>query len=226
MATAHFIELVVKMTNAHSDEEHIPMVIFNSPAIPDRTSYITGKSHQSPLNAMIDIGRKLTAHKVDFIAIPCVTSHFFYRELSEGIGIPILNMVAETAICLQGNSIRKVGLMATDGTITSGFFRRGLEEHGITVVEPSLEGQKRVMGIIYGGIKANKPWRMDDFSVVQEELRDRGAEVIVLGCTELSMIHRELQMRQGFLDVLEVLARKSVLLCSGRLKSEFNQLIG
>ena len=225
LATAYFMELVVRMTDAGADCEHLPMIIFNRPDTPDRTSYIVGKSSSSPLEAIIKAGNQLADHHVDYIAIPCVTAYYFFRQLQEGIRAPIIHMIDETAVCLKEEGIQKVGLMATDGTISSGFFREGLKQQGISVVEPSAEGQKRVMDIIYGSIKANRPVKMEDFSLVEEELRRNGAEAIILGCTELSMIHRDFPLGSGFLDSMEVLARKSVLLCEGRLKREYLHLV-
>ena len=66
---------------------------------------------------------------------------------------------------------------------------------------------------------------MEDFKAVKNELLDAKAEVIILGCTELSIIHRDYDIGPGFLDAMEVLAQKSVLLCGGRLKKEFLSLI-
>ena len=225
LATAYFMELVVRMTDAGADCEHIPMIIFNRPDTPDRTSFIVGKSGNSPLEAIIKVGNQLADHQVDYIAIPCVTAYFFYQQLKEGIAAPVINMIEETAVCLKQEGIQRVGLMATDGTISSGFFREGLKHHGISVVEPSAQGQKRVMDIIYGSIKANQPVKMEDFNVVEKELRENGAQAILLGCTELSMIHRDFPLGSGFLDSMEVLARKSVLLCEGRLKKEYERLV-
>jgi aspartate racemase len=225
LATAYFMELVVRMTDAAADSEHIPMIILNRPETPDRTSYIVGKSSDSPLEAMIKAGNQLADFQVDYIAIPCVTAYYFYRQLQEGIRAPVINMIGETAVCLKEEGIRKVGLMATDGTISSGFFREGLIQHGICVVEPSAEGQKRVMDIIYGSIKANRPVKIEDFNRVDRELRGNGAEAVILGCTELSMIHRDFPLGSGFLDSMEALARKSVLACEGRLKKEYLHLV-
>lgn len=225
LATAYFMELVVRMTDAGADYEHIPMTILNRPEIPDRTSYIVGKSSNSPLDAMIQAGNRLANQQVDFIAIPCVTAYYFYRQLREGIKAPVLNMIEETAVCLKEEGIRKVGLMATDGTISSGFFKEGLKQQGICVAEPSVEGQKRVMEIIYGSIKANRPVQIEDFNRVDKELRENGAEAVILGCTELSMIHRDFPLGPGFLDSMEALARKSVLACEGRLKKEYLHLV-
>ncbi len=225
LATAYFIEMVVKMTDAQFDYEHIPMVIYNKPDTPDRTKYILDKNMDNPLCAMMSLAKALEEQGVHYIAIPCVTAYYFYKELSEGIKIPIINMVDETAAYLKNRKIQRVGIMATNGTITGGFFRQGIEDLGIKVVEPSGKCQDKLMGIIYDGIKANKPFAMDDFCMVEKELRDKGAEVIVLGCTELSLIRRDFAIGTGFLDAMEVLAQKSVMLCSGKLKEEFNDII-
>lgn len=225
LATACFVERVVKMTNARSDSEHIPMIIYNRPYIPDRSSYILGRSRENPFDEMAKIGKSLAGLGADYIAIPCVTAYFFYDKLCDEIGVPVIDMIGETAQHLKENGIRRAGLMATDGTITGGFFKRGLEQYGIEVIQPSAESQKLLMNIIYKGIKADMPFSMDDFNAVKNELFNAKAEVIILGCTELSVINRDYNIGPGFLDAMEVLARKSVLLCGGELKKEFLCLI-
>jgi len=217
--------MVVKMTDARSDSEHIPMIIYNKPCIPDRTNYILGKSTDNPFIEIAKIGKNLVGQGVDYIAIPCVTAYYFYDMLCKEVDVPVIDMIGETANHLRENGIRRVGLMATDGTITGGFFKRGLEEQGLEVVQPSAEDQKLLMDIIYNGIKANMPFDMEDFNTVKNELFNAGAEVIILGCTELSVIHRDYGIGSGFLDAMEVLAQKSVLLCGGKLKKEYSTLI-
>lgn len=225
MATAYFIEMVVKMTDAKSDNEHIPMIIYNKPDTPDRTDYILGKTGKSPLDVMLSTGKKLEEQRVDYIAIPCVTAYYFYKELSEKLKVPVINMIDETAGYLKERGVNKVGIMATNGTIAGGFFKSGLEKQGISVEEPSNQCQQRLMDIIYNGLKAGEPFAMDDFYIVDRELRDKGAEVILLGCTELSLIRKDYSIGKGFLDAMEVLAQKSVLLCCGKLKKEYTNLI-
>lgn len=225
LATACFVEMVVKMTDARTDSEHIPMIIYNKPGIPDRTNFILGKSKDNPFIEIAGIGKTLAGQGVDYIAIPCVTAYFFYEQLCKEISVPVIDMIGETANHLKVNGVRKVGIMATDGTITGGFLKKGLEEQGLEVVQPSAGGQKLLMDIIYNGIKANMPFAMEDFNTVKNELFKAKAEVIILGCTELSIIHRDFDIGPGFLDAMEVLAQKSVLLCGGRLKNEYKTLI-
>ena len=66
--------------------------------------------------------------------------------------------------------------------------------------------------------------REEKFAPADQELREKGCERIILACTELSLIKRDYRLEPGFLDVLDVLARKAVL-CCGRLKKEYETLI-
>ena len=115
--------------------------------------------------------------------------------------------------------------MATDGTIRSRLFQQELEKHGITPVIPGEEGQKCVMSVIYDDIKANRPADMDKFDLASRDLREKGAQAIILGCTELSLVKRDCPIGAGYLDAMEVLAQTCVIRCGGKLKEEYQDLI-
>lgn len=225
IATAHFMELVIAMTDAKTDQENAHMIVYNFPSIPDRTGYILGSNLKSPLPGLKSVGQALVRQKVSCIAIPCVTAHYFHKELQSTIPVPILNGVVETVKLLKEQGIKKVGIMATDGTIRSQLLARELDLAGILPVIPSPERQADVMHLIYENVKAGKSAEMDRFRKVQQELTDCGAEVIILGCTELSIIKRDEAIGPGFLDVMEVLARESVLRCGKKLRPEYENLI-
>ncbi len=225
LSTAHFMELVAKMTDAQTDQEHLGMIVYNFPSIPDRTEYILGYYRKNPFHGLLYAGKALEAQKAGCIAIPCITAHYFHRELSENLDVPIINAVAETIRYLQANGIRKVGIMATEGTVSSGLFSRETESAGIEWICPSPAFQADVTHIIYQNIKKGLPPDMARFRRVEEELRRQGAEVILLGCTELSLIKRDYSLGAGFLDAMEVLARQTVLRCGKPLKPEYESLI-
>lgn len=225
IATAHFMELTIQMTDAHIDQDNLDMIIYNFPSTPDRTDFILGKNPNSPLPAMLRAGQAMVEQGADCIAIPCVTAHYFYEELESGIPAPIINGVAETANHLRCNGVTKAGIMATDGTIQTGILSRALEAVGITPVIPSAARQKDVMHLIYENVKAGVPAEIDRFRAVQEELADWGAQTIILGCTELSLIKRDYPIGPGFIDVMEVLAQCSVVRCGGKLKPAYRDLI-
>ena len=224
MATVYFLQLLVQMSQAKTDQEHMEILLHSVPQIPDRTGYIIGKSKENPLPLMAETGRKLADQGAEVIAIPCVTAHFFQQQLEAEIGVPVLNAIEETLLTLKSAGIERVGLMATDGTVQSGLFQKALEAADISCALPCEEGQKQVMHIIYEEVKAGKSVNLPLFHETAEELFRQDAQVVLLGCTELSLIKRDHPLRPGFLDVLEVLARKAVRTC-GTLKQEYEKLI-
>lgn len=225
MATAHFMALVTHMTDAQADQQHLNMIIYSAPSIPDRTAHILDHSQPSPLPDMLRIGQTLAQQGAEYIAIPCITAHFFLDALEQGIPVPLINGVRETVCHLKENGIRKVGIMATSGTLRAGIFRRELENQGLEALIPGEEAQSHVMHLIFNNIKAGLPAEMDRFTAAADALRDAGAEAIILGCTELSLIKRDFAIGPGFIDAMEVLARQSVLQCGLPLKTEYRCLI-
>lgn len=225
MATAHFMELAIRMTDADTDQQNIDMMVYNFPSIPDRTGYILGSNLRSPLPGLLSVGRDLYRQGAAYIAIPCITAHFFYEDLTAAIPTPIIHCIRETVKELKKNGIKSAGIMATDGTIRSELISSELEYAGIRPILPSSQRQADVMHLIYRNVKAGKPAEMDRFRAVETELKDKGAQAIILGCTELSVIKGEHDIGHGFLDAMEVLAQRSVTLCGGKLKPEYRNLI-
>lgn len=225
MATAYFMQLVIKMTDANLDQEHLEMIIYNCPAIPDRTQYILGNNSESPLPKMIEVGKKLKDQSVDYIAIPCITAHYFHKELEEGIGVDIIHGIRETAELLKASDVKKVGILATDGTVNSKIFQDEIERLGIKAVVPKTDMQSKVMSLIYDDVKkGNKPDLNSFFEIKKYMLEEEKVEAIILGCTELSVIKRDYDLGDGVLDAMEVLASKAVTLCEKKLKPEYHKL--
>ena len=224
MATAYYLELVIRMTDAARDQEHPEIVILNIPSIPDRTAYILGRSVESPLEPMVELGKQLKDLGATVLATPCITAHYFHEALQQGIGLPLIHGIRCTAQTLRDAGVRKVGLMATDGTVQSGIFQRQVEELGMELVLPGEEGQRGVMTLIYDQVKAGLEPDMALFATIRDELRSKGAQAVVLGCTELSLLKKQQDLGGGILDALEVLAKESVLACGKRVKAEYDQL--
>lgn len=223
MASAYFLQLLTQMSDAQADQDHMDIIMYSRPSIPDRTKYIIGESNENPVSEMVMAGKKLKEMGADILAIPCVTAHYFHEELEAGIGLPVIHAVKETAVCLAEKKVAQVGILATDGTIQSELFQNALKQYGIWSILPEAERQKQVMEIIYHQIKAGKSVDMGCFRQISEEMSARGAQVILLACTELSLLKRDYDLPAGYLDVMEVLARKAVLSC-GRVRKEYRWL--
>ena len=224
MASAYFLQLLTQMSDAQTDQEHMEVLLYSRPSIPDRTKYILGESEDNPVPDMVQTGKKLKEMGADILAVPCITAHHFHKELEDGIGLPIINAVEETAACLEEKKVTRTGILATDGTIRSGLFQNILKQHDICSILPEEENQKKVMEIIFGQIKAGKSVDMECFRKVSEDLTKQGAQVVLLACTELSLIKRDYGLPSGYLDVMEVLARKAVQSCN-RVRKEYRWLV-
>lgn len=224
MATTYFLYLLTQMSLAESDQEHMEILMHSKPSIPDRTRYILGLSQDDPAPEMMKIGLELKRMGAELLAIPCITAHYFHEKLEAGIGLNVLHAVKETAEYLKQAGVDKVGILATDGTVKSGLFDRVLNQYGIETVNPGEESQQLVMDLIYRQIKSGEKGNLEEFIRVGEELSAAGAQVNLLGCTELSLLKRDYVLPAGYLDVLEVLARCAVQEC-GRFDLRYQNLI-
>src|SRR5690554_1572246 len=202
LASAYFYELLSRMTEAKIDQEHMEINIISRPSIPDRTGYILGRNNDNPLTHLVEVGKTLEEMGVDYIALPCITAHYFHEELTNMINVPIIHVIKETVNYLKENGIKRAGIMATEGTISSKLFQTELLKKNIIPITPSKKGQEYISNLIYKNIKMGLPVNMEDFFKARDELSKNGADTIILGCTELSLIKRDEDIGSGFIDAL------------------------
>lgn len=211
-ATAELFRRVVLYTYAQTDQEHIKMCILNDPSIPDRTDYIL-RNGKSPLQAIlhnINIAREVGCK---YFAIPCNTSHFFYKEFEGVQGIEFINMVEET--CRYGAKVfpdKQICILATLGTIEGDVYKRIGKTEG-NIVYPSMEINKILMETIrYIKAGANNLKELADrmFQTISCEF-SADKTVFVLACTELSLL---LPYLNGYyIDAMDVLAGVIITKC-------------
>jgi aspartate racemase len=190
-ASAEFITRIINKTPANCDQDHIPFVLWNEPRIPDRsTSMQCGNDLPLP---WLQEGIKGLKHAgCDRIVIPCNSAHFWYSQLSK-LGVPILQIVDSVAEELENLNLsgKKIGIIGTQGTIESGLYQYHLNRLGWECIVPCKEEMAGLVTPAINLIKANK-FREPQMLLMRamHSLIDRGAEAIVLGCTELPLVIR------------------------------------
>lgn len=225
MATACLLQLIIEMTDAKTDQEHLDVIVFNRPDVPDRTAYLLDRSKPSPAVSMRETAKTLESLGACYLAAPCVTSYALFPEIQSAVQIPLIHMVEETAQYLLKRNHQKVGIMATTGTIQTGLFQTALHTRELEAVIPSAEIQQHIMDLIYKNVKAGLPADMQSFRIAADHFFSQGCDSVILGCTELSVIKRDEDIGPGFLDALEVLAARCVQLCEKPLKPKYQNLI-
>lgn len=209
LATNLFLEALAL---ASPEQAQPARIICDFPSIPDRTGFLLGSNLRSPLPGLFWAARALERQGAGVIAIPCVTAHYFLPALREELSVEILDAVALTAREVQRRGLRRVGLLATEATVVSGLFTRELESLGIQTLVPSPEVQPEVNHLLYRNIKAGLPPEETRYQLVWEDLSGRGAEAIVLGCTEFTQLHRY-RTGEAVVDVAQVLAKAALEAC-------------
>jgi aspartate racemase len=209
-STAHLFLKIIKNTPAKKDQDHLRIIIYSNPKIPDRTLALLGEG-ENPLEEAKKTVYNLEKAGAEIIALPCNTMHYYYRELQNITKIPIIDMISETALFIHKKfpDMKKIGLLATTGTIKAGIYERKI--NGVQIVIPSKDAQKKVMNSIYGthGIKAGYIGEnlQSEILEITKTLIKEGAEAIVIGCTELSLLSIKKELSVPVIDPLEILAK-------------------
>jgi len=211
-ATAELFFRIIRATPAKKDQDHLRIIIDNNPKIPDRTAAIL-HGGPSPLPMMIETAKNLERAGASFLIIPCNTSHYYIDELQKEIEIPVINMIEVTASRLKRKNFKKVGLLATNGTIKTGLYQNALGKEGIEAIVPQEDLQKEVMRAIYDHIKAGDLDAGRKIVLrIANELIKRGAEAVICGCTEISLVLKEGDISVPVIDPLQILAEEAVKL--------------
>lgn len=212
-STADFFLRVVNATGAKTDQEHRRIIIDCNPQIPDRTAAILGNG-ESPAEQL-----KITVHNLEkagaeIIAMPCNTAHYYFADLQKSTRVPIINMLEETAAYIFNNfpEVERIGLLATTGTLEAQIYQHALDD--LELIVPDAHNQRRVMTAIYGpqGIKAGFTRGLPREFILEEATRlvERRAQLIIAGCTEISLVLTQEDLPIPLVDPLEVLVESTL----------------
>jgi aspartate racemase len=214
-ATGYFFDLIIKNTEARCDQDHVPVLIWNNPRIPPRTDAIFRKG-KSPLPLLEEGVKILCRAGADLIVMPCITAHHFWPRVSSRERFDFVDLIAETRLYVRKNlpGLRRLGLIASSGTIRAKLFPKAFAADGICIINPEPREQRRVMTAIFGprGIKAGfttgGPRRT--IQTIARKLVARGAEAIIAGCTEVPLVLKEEDLPFPLVDPLRIAARACI----------------
>jgi aspartate racemase len=211
-ATIDIFSKIVKATQAKNDEDHLRIIIDNNPKMPSRQDAIL-KGTENPGPVMGETACNLEKAGADFIIICANTAHYFYKYVQKAVDIKVLHIIEETAIELQKlvPNIQNVGVLATSGAIKANVYQDCLNKMGIKVLEVPKVLQEQIQDSIfsfkYDGLNKYNIERMVE---AVDYLVANGAEIIIMGCTEIPIILEGRTFSVPLLDPNEVIARVAV----------------
>ncbi len=210
-ATVDLFNKFVTFTAANKDQDHVPLIISSIPDIPDRTNALLNHG-MSPLPTMENYLKKLEDAGAECIIIPCNTAHFWFLELKKSCHVEMLNIVETTMNEVISTKKKNVGLLATNATLYMELYQKAIEENDLTCIKPNIDNQNLVMESIYL-LKSGNLLLAESIMKKQAELLfSSGAEIIVLGCTEVPVIlESEIKNNpEKYIDSTSSLVRASI----------------
>ncbi len=211
LATVDFMQKVIALSQATSDQEHIPMLVHNVPQIPDRSACIL-QGGEDPFPSLLQGLKRLENAGAQCAVIPCNTAHYWFDALQEQASIRMISIVDTVCSELALRGIRQVGLMATNATVAAGIYKKRIRKMGGHCLIPDDLAQQQVMTAIYD-IKAGRLEQgAQGMEAAFNALIDQGAEAVILGCTEIpiGLANLAKQRPELCVDATELLARACV----------------
>jgi aspartate racemase len=203
-ATVRFYQLIIEncqKMGLKNNDEYPHIIIYNLP-VPDLVS--NRRNNQIALDMIIHGLRKMESFGADFIVIPCNTMHLYIDTFRRSVDLPIISLVEEVVNRIE---YQTVGILGSKTSITSMLYQSKLKKRGISYVIP--KDVNKISDIIKRIISGDNT--EEDKQIVQNEIRQmKGAEAVILGCTEHPLIIRQQDVDIPVFDTLDILARKTV----------------
>jgi aspartate racemase len=213
LATVDFMQKVIAATPAERDQDHVPLIVYSVPQIPDRVSAAAAGTNE-PLQAMLMGLRILEQAGAELIAIPCNTAHAWYDQLAASTTVKIIHM-AHAVLSVASQSTGPVALMATVGTIQAGIYQSHLEMAGWPALIPQPIDQDMIVEAIAAVKRGEIQRARASFDMAAARLLASGAERLLLACTELPVAAKGSIHEAYCLDATACLAQACVAFSCG-----------
>jgi len=208
-ATVSFLDLLVRLTKARSDQDHIDVIVTQHGSTPPRSDFILHPdSSKDPTPVLVADARRLHAAGADMLVGACNTACYFWGAIAAAVPIPCVSIVDVTAKrAVEFAGVAPIAIFATEGTIAAGLYQRAIEQAGGCALVPPPPVQRAVTELIENQVKAGQPVDIALLDDCLNETLNAGAAVVIFGCTELSVIHDRYQLagRGEIIDSLRTL---------------------
>jgi aspartate racemase len=205
-ATTAFLARVQALTPAERDADHIRMLVDINPQVPDR--------QRAPDAAEAMLGQmamRLRDAGAQVLAMPCNTAHALTGAIRK-VGLPFIDMIAETTAVATSGGANKVGVLATPGG--EALYTRALQAKGARIVRLGGADRQAIMSCI-NAVKAGDVGEAPraEMRRLAAALVGAGAEVVIAGCTEVPLLLAAGDVSVPLVDSAEVLAAACVKAC-------------
>lgn len=207
-----YLSIIDSMRKSEQDT-YPSIIIYNLPFpfIIENEAIIQGIHSEKMIPYLVDGAKILEKAGATFGILPCNTLHKYIGEIRESIKIPFLSILEATLLKLKSLNLKKVGILATQTTIDSKIYDNILEKNGITILCPSKIEQDDINNIIVeliNGVESETHGKK--IEMICNALQEKGAESILLACTDLQLATSSVKSPIPIVDTTEILIQASV----------------
>ncbi|CCU81192.1 Aspartate racemase [Halanaerobium saccharolyticum subsp. saccharolyticum DSM 6643] len=212
-STADYYKILNREVKARLGEPHSAKIIMHSVDFAEIEKLQSAGDWDKLTKKMINIAQKIESAKADIILICANTMHQMAAEVQANIKIPLLHIADTAAEKIEAESLKKVGLLGTKYVMEGSFYKNKIEDnYDIEVIIPDSKNREDVHRIIYqelvSGIFKNES-RLRFIEII-ESLKEKGAEGIILGCTEIPLLIKAKDSSLPIFNTTELHAKKAV----------------
>jgi len=161
---------------------------------------------------MIEAGNKLKAGGADMLVICTNTMHLMADEVEAATSLPVIHIVDALADAIKAQDLKSIGLVGTQFTMEKPFYRERMARHGIELIVPNENDRKKVHDIIFTELCVGTicPNSKQYYLSVIDQLAAKGAEGVILGCTEIPLLINQNDCALPLFDSTQLHAEKAV----------------
>jgi aspartate racemase len=211
-STVEYYRVINQIVKATLGGLHSAKCVLYSVDFDEIESYQKTDDWERAAGALIDAAASLEKAGADFIVLCTNTMHKVADKIQARVGIPLLHIADATAEEILIKNIKKIGLLGTRYTMEQDFYKSRLEEKGIRVIIPEEKDRAVIHRVIYEELCLGKILEesRDQFRRMMDELVIRGAEGIILGCTEIGLLVKKEDSKVPLFDTAYLHAVKAV----------------
>jgi aspartate racemase len=189
-SSAEYYRLLNELTRDRFGGLHSAECVLYSVDFADIAAMQASGHWRDAADRLAQAARSLEAAGADLVLICTNTMHKVADEVQAAVTVPLLHLADATAKAVLRREVSTVGLLGTRFTMEQDFYRRRLEEHGLTVLVPTEEDRALVHRVIFSELcvgrveAASKRAYLD----VIDRLAQAGAQGVILGCTEIELL--------------------------------------
>lgn len=210
-ATVDLMQRIIRLTPALDDIDHIRCIVDNNPKVPSRIKAIIDGDGEDPGPCMADMGKRLENFGANLLVIACNTAHHYYKNVQNAVDIPVINLIGLVTDHLIQNhpNHRNIGILASPAVKLTGLYTRRFEPLGLVDVWPDPEAHELLLQVIKSVKKNDTGTEVtQDYQSVCQHLKEKGAGLAIVACTELSALNSDLSLQ--VVDAAQILAKEIV----------------